>query len=249
MYNSSMPSRAELPSSKQLVRSTVLAFIAACILLVTVVLPSEYGVDPTGIGGVLGLTKMGEIKVALAEEAKADALDDMSMPSTRTGSATSQAPAPQAAPQSESQTLASWGQHGHSHGAEADAAVPRTASQVVAPQASTSQATPKKQDAMTITLRPGQGAEIKMIMSKNAVADYEWKSDGPVNVDVHGEPMPPVKGSSHSYGKERQIQESTGTLIAAFDGSHGWFWRNRTNKDVTLKLTTTGEYQEIKRVI
>lgn len=60
---------------------------------------------------------------------------------------------------------------------------------------------------------------------------------------------PPAKGSSHSYSKERQIQKSIGTLVAAFDGSHGWFWRNRTNRDVTLQLTTTGEYQEIKRVI
>ena len=249
MYNSNIPSRAELPSSKQLVRSTVLAFIAACILLVTVVLPSEYGIDPTGIGGTLGLTKMGQIKVALAEEAKADALQDTSMASMQTAPVAPQAPAPQAPPQSVSQTVASWGQHGHSHDAEAHAAVLESASQTVAPQVSASQITPKKQHTMTITLRPGQGAEIKMIMSENAAADYEWISDGPVNVDVHGEPTPPAKGSSHSYSKERQIQKSIGTLVAAFDGSHGWFWRNRTNRDVTLQLTTTGEYQEIKRVI
>lgn len=108
MYNSNIPSRAELPSSKQLVRSTVLAFIAACILLVTVVLPSEYGIDPTGIGGTLGLTKMGQIKVALAEEAKADALQDTSMASMQTAPVAPQAPAPQAPPQSVSQTVASW---------------------------------------------------------------------------------------------------------------------------------------------
>ena len=53
MYNSNIPSRAELPSSKQLFRSTVLALVAACFLLVTVVQPSEYGIDPTGIGGSL----------------------------------------------------------------------------------------------------------------------------------------------------------------------------------------------------
>ena len=34
-------------------------------------MPAEYGVDPTGIGRVTGLTEMGEIKMALAEEAAA----------------------------------------------------------------------------------------------------------------------------------------------------------------------------------
>ena len=38
----------------------------------TVVLPAEYGIDPTGVGGAMGLTEMGEIKTQLAEEAEAD---------------------------------------------------------------------------------------------------------------------------------------------------------------------------------
>ena len=52
------------------------AFVAA-VILVTVVLPAEYGIDPTRIGRVLGLTQMGEIKARLAREAAADqAADD-----------------------------------------------------------------------------------------------------------------------------------------------------------------------------
>lgn len=69
MYNSDMPSRAELPSTRQLMRSTLIAAASAVVLLYTVVLPSEYGVDPTGIGRTLGLTEMGEIKTRLAKEA------------------------------------------------------------------------------------------------------------------------------------------------------------------------------------
>ncbi|SEB03621.1 transmembrane anchor protein [Rubrimonas cliftonensis] len=38
----------------------------------TVVLPAEYGIDPTGVGRVLGLAEMGEIKQELAEEAEQD---------------------------------------------------------------------------------------------------------------------------------------------------------------------------------
>ena len=44
----------------------------AVALLATVILPAEYAVDPTGIGGILGLTQMGEIKQQLADEATAD---------------------------------------------------------------------------------------------------------------------------------------------------------------------------------
>jgi hypothetical protein len=73
MYNSDTPLRAELPSSKQLVRSTILAAVSAVVLLVAVVLPAEYGIDPTGIGRVLRMTEMGDIKQQLAAEAAADA--------------------------------------------------------------------------------------------------------------------------------------------------------------------------------
>ncbi len=42
----------------------------AALLLVTVVLPAEYGIDWTGAGRLLGLTKMGEQKVAAAKAAR-----------------------------------------------------------------------------------------------------------------------------------------------------------------------------------
>ena len=50
-----------LPSSRTLLRSTLLALAVAIALLVTTVLPAEFGVDPTGVGRVLGLTEMGKM--------------------------------------------------------------------------------------------------------------------------------------------------------------------------------------------
>lgn len=73
MYNANIPSNAELPSTAKLIKSTLLALIGAGVLLVTVVMPAEYGIDPTGIGKALGLKQMGDIKHALAHEAEADA--------------------------------------------------------------------------------------------------------------------------------------------------------------------------------
>ena len=73
MYNSNTPTNQDLPTTGKLIKSTILAAIVAGILLITVVMPSEYAIDPTGIGKMLGLTEMGEIKTSLAEEAAADA--------------------------------------------------------------------------------------------------------------------------------------------------------------------------------
>ncbi len=72
MYNSEKPAPEELPTTAQLLRSTAIALVAALIILVTIVLPAEYAIDPTGAGRLLGLTEMGEIKNSLAREAEED---------------------------------------------------------------------------------------------------------------------------------------------------------------------------------
>ena len=45
-----------------------------------------------------------------------------------------------------------------------------------------------KSDEMTVTLKPGESAEIKLEMSKGAKANFEWTTNGgAVNHDTHGE--------------------------------------------------------------
>lgn len=72
MYNAPQPKLEDLPSNRQLGRLTVVAAIGAAAIGVMVYLPAEYGIDPTGVGNVLGLTEMGEIKQQLAKEAAED---------------------------------------------------------------------------------------------------------------------------------------------------------------------------------
>ena len=72
MFNIKKPSLDELPSLAQLRRSTLIAVIGGALILVAVVLPAEYGIDPTRAGQMLGLTEMGEIKQELHEEAQQD---------------------------------------------------------------------------------------------------------------------------------------------------------------------------------
>ncbi|MFI8578779.1 transmembrane anchor protein [Ectopseudomonas khazarica] len=221
MFNSKAPSLNELPSSQQLLRSTVIALIAAIVLLVTVVMPSEYAVDPTGVGRMLGLTQMGEIKQQLAAEAAAE-----------NATPVAQAPAvvqPSAQP------------------------APEVVAEVAQPSAPVVPAAPEVaglKHEMSIELAPGQGAEIKLEMLKGAKVNYFWTANGgQVNYDTHGDPYNAPRDFYHGYGKGRFTPEDKGVLEAAFDGKHGWFWRNRTNKPVTVTLRTEGEYIAIKRVI
>ncbi|MEI4194740.1 transmembrane anchor protein [Roseovarius sp. E0-M6] len=73
MHNARKPKLEDLPTNAQLRRSSIIACIAAVAIGVMVYMPAELGKDPTGVGSLLGLTEMGEIKQQLAAEAAADA--------------------------------------------------------------------------------------------------------------------------------------------------------------------------------
>ena len=211
MYNANRPARSDLPSTGQLLKSTGVAAVIAGALLVTVVMPAEYGVDPTRVGSLLGLTEMGRIKVQLAAEAEADAVADAA--GSGVAPAAPVAAAPTAAP---------------------------------AAAAPTSGQSAGRTDETVLTLAPDQGAEIKLVMAEGAKARFTWTSSGGrVNFDTHAD-RPGV--SYHGYGKGSS-QSETGEMTAAFTGSHGWFWRNRTGAPVTITLRTEGAYTEVKRVV
>ena len=186
-----------LPSSRALLRSTIIALAVAIALLVTTVLPAEFGVDPTGVGRVLGLTEMGKIKLALALEAEAE---DRALREE-----------------------------------EAAAAVSGGADSVLAHDTE-------------LSLAPNEGKEIKLVMAEGATATYRWSvTGGVVNYDMHGDSTNAPK-SYHNYAKANGVSADSGSLTAAFDGSHGWFWRNRSPTTVTVTLRTRGAYTELKKL-
>jgi hypothetical protein len=213
MYNTDLPTRAELPTTRQLIRSTVIAILAAAAILIAIVLPAEYAIDPTGIGRALGLAEMGEIKQQLAKEAEEDRLRDRQT-------------APATAP----------GQRSGLGTVIGRLFVGSVMAQTV-PAA--------RSDEMSVTLKPGQGAEIKLQMKQGAKATYVWTATGEVNYDLHAD----GSGKETSYRKGRGATRDEGVVTAAFDGDHGWFWRNRTRADVTVTVRTTGDYAAIKRVM
>lgn len=160
MHNAQRPNLEDLPTARQLWRSTAIAAGAAAVILLTVVWPSEYGIDLTGIGGVLGLTEMGEIKSQLAEEAEADRL--------------------MMEGQVEPQSALQPGLMDVIFGA-----IVGTANAQEVPAAADA---PVWKDEITFALEPGQGIEIKLVMEEGAVAPFNWAVEGgAVNFDLHGD--------------------------------------------------------------
>ena len=226
MPDSNFPGRDELPSTRQLVRSTIIAIVAAIVILVTIVLPAEYAIDPTGIGRVLQLSQMGEIKQQLAAEAEADREMERQLRQHQ-----SPAPRSDSGPQSSVLRVLSR----------------LFISQAAASESGTIAQAATRSDETIVTLRPAEGVEYKMTLSRGAQVRYSWQVDGGVvNYDLHG--TPDDGGKESSYKAARGVQGDEGLLTAGFDGAHGWFWRNRGSRDVTISLRTSGAYTEISRV-
>lgn len=224
MFNFQAPKPGDLPSSSQLAKSTVISAVAAAAILVTVVLPSEYGLDPTGLGSAIGLTEMGDIKVQLAEETEMD----------RQAGGAQSAPVQPATPQTSTQPVPQQGSN------ILDQIIREFGISAAYAQAAA------RQDEISIALAPGEGAEVKLTMAKGAKANYSWTANGSkVNFDTHGD----GGGENISYEKGRGVAEDNGVLEAAFDGNHGWFWRNRTGSPVTVTLKTDGDYSDFKRMM
>jgi hypothetical protein len=184
-----------LPSSAQLVRATALSAAVAAALLVVVVLPAEYGIDPTGIGSALGLYR-------------APAVEAEPLPTSSAGG--------EATPGAGAGSL------------------------VTSP-------TPYRTDEMSITLAPGEGAEIKAQMAAGARLVYSWTATGNgVDVDMHGEAANRV-GGDRSYQTGEFQTAGHGAFEAPMAGNHGWFWQNLNDDPVTVTVKTAGFYTRLFR--
>ncbi|MDP6878997.1 MAG: transmembrane anchor protein [Candidatus Marinimicrobia bacterium] len=198
MFNVQQPTEKDLPTSSQLLKSTIIAILVTCILLLIVIFPAEYGTDPTGVGNLLGLKEMGDIKMSLLDEAQNEPADEINVPSSN---------------------------------------IDHKDKIVV------------NNDVVEHTLEPGQAIEIKLEMKRESLVQYEWKtSKGGLNYNLHGDGY---KGTDNfmSYKKGRMVSSDNGDLKAAFDGYHGWFWRNREDYPVTVRLETSGDYIRIKQML
>jgi hypothetical protein len=201
--------RNELPSTKSLIKGTLLALVVAAVVLAVFILPAEYGVDVTGLGSRLGLY-------------------DMSTAKPESVKSTVQMPAEEPAAE-----------------ATQSAGLVEPLSTLTAAWKS---AMPYRSDQMSLTLPPGEGAEIKARMRAGERFVFTWTTDGGVvNFDMHGEALNAKNDEFTSFWKGRGAADGHGAFVAPFDGSHGWYWRNRGDKPVTVTVKTSGFYEQLFR--
>jgi hypothetical protein len=213
----------QAPTVRSLVIATAVALLAAGGILVAFVLPAEYGIDPLGTGRALGLM---DLAGATGEPAK---------PATK----------PAASPAQQ--------------GADAAKAIINPVL-VTVPGADAptvkdvfiAQRGPFQFDSREITLEPGEGMEIKYDMKKGAGLLYSWTTSAPVFFEFHGEPdVKPAGKEGTDYYESYELDDkkgrdgSHGTFLAPSTGIHGWFWENKSDKAVTLKLRSAGFFDWI----
>lgn len=193
------PAPGELPTTGQLNRATLIAAAVAGVLLVTTVLPAEYGVDPLGTGRLMGLTAIGEAKAA---EAAAGDGSDAEAAQLTLDEPTEGAP-----------TLAADAQE------------------------------------VTVTLQPGEGREIKATMQAGDQIAYEWATadKSEIKWELHGEEAGAASNEYTSYEIATSNGES-GSFRAPFAGTHGWYWRNRSDAPVTIVAKASGEFSKFELV-
>jgi hypothetical protein len=226
-------------SSGGLIRSTLKAAAAAGAVLVVFYLPAEYGVDPTGLGSVIGLTGMGAIKQQLHAEDAADAAGLAAQEAAERAEMLARLRAIETQVAAISATIGAEIAMPAAPGRPA-AALPAAAAPPPAPAPTPA---PEWRDEVSYRLNPGEGIEVKLAMQAGEVARFEWTAHGGVvNFDLHGE----GGGQKISYEQGRAVPGAAGELIAAFSGNHGWFWRNRTAAPVTVTLRTGGDYRALR---
>jgi hypothetical protein len=199
----------QAPSGKRIALSVAVALVVAAVVLVVAVLPAEYGIDPTGIGRVLGL-------------------DELKAPASRT---------------IEVKDVLG----GNERVREVE--IPGFNEPVPLPNPAVHQTEerPIQTRTVTLTLKAGQETEIKTVLRTNKVIVYTWHSEGgPAYCDLHGHD--PAAGGEF-FVRYREDQEGatdvTGSLVAPFDGEHGWYWLNINEVPITITLTVTGFFDDI----
>ena len=100
-------------------------------------------------------------------------------------------------------------------------------------------------DQIEIIVPAGRGLEYKFKMKQYGKLTFEWSTDGsPLYFDFHGEPEGDTTGYFESYSIAT-ANDVKGSTTVPFDGVHGWYWKNKTDKEVVVTLITSGVYEVI----
>jgi len=158
-------------SSRSVWLTTLISILTAAIGLILFVLPAEFGIDPTGAGRAMGISKMSGYQVsALIGETSAYQHDYAEFP-----------------------------------------------------------------------LAPFESVEYKYHLAAGQAMVYSWQAEGEVVYDFHSEEEGSDPEDAVSFSVGRSAAQH-GTYVAPYGGIHGWFWENRTQRDLVVRVATSGYF-------
>ncbi|MFT4738694.1 MAG: hypothetical protein ACI8QD_001778 [Cyclobacteriaceae bacterium] len=103
--------------------------------------------------------------------------------------------------------------------------------------------TKQQENEVTITVPAKKGVEYKFYLKQYEKLAYEWTAETPLYFDFHGEPLDYETTKYFESFTEATSNNMKGIMTVPFEGSHGWYWKNNSDKDVIVTLKTKGNYK------
>jgi len=210
------------PSSSSLFKSAFFTLLGAVIVTALFIMPAEYGVDPTGVGTKLGLTDLdatAPTETSVAETAEPAA-------KLLTGAF----PSP---PVEE----------------DFDYYEP----EVLGDPFSRSHPSEFRTTTMEIALDELEQVEVKAVMKQGDALVYSWKmiEGNTVYTDFHADPYRTELYPDRYWLRYQESEEpsASGSLVAPFDGNHGWYWMNIEENPVKIVLEVRGYYDSLEEIM
>jgi hypothetical protein len=213
------------PTSGSLFKSAFFTLLGAVIVTALFIMPAEYGVDPTGVGTKLGLTDLD------AGEVAADPAAD---------SAAGSGPAPKLVT-------------GAFPGAPAEADFDYYDPEVLGDPFSRPHMSEFRTATIEIALDELEQVEVKAVMKQGDAFVYSWKmiEGETVYTDFHADPHQTDQYPDRYWLRYAESEEASasGSLVAPFDGNHGWYWMNIEENPVKIVLEVRGYYESLEEIM
>jgi len=110
-----------------------------------------------------------------------------------------------------------------------------------------------RQASMVIDLEPFEQVEVKAVMRQGDGLVYTWKllEGETVYSDFHADPLEKEKFPVEYWIRYLETEEAaaSGSLIAPFDGNHGWYWLNIEENPVRIELEVRGYWESLQEIM
>lgn len=101
-----------------------------------------------------------------------------------------------------------------------------------------------KTEILEIALDLNATVEYKALMQQGDSISFRWSTDGEAYYDFHAHDEAFGEEFFTRYA-EGEGSSNAGSIVAAYDGQHGWFWLNISDAPITITLEVMGFYDEI----